>query len=395
MENKDYNESNNDYGIPEQSMDPYKRPVYETAEEYNQANRQSNDRQYYNNYNQQQYGYQQFGNQQYNNQQYNYQQYSYQQNGAMVDAAGNPLKNYFAAQLVFSIIEILFCCFSPVAMVLGIIALVFAVQANTAFQLGRAEEFKTKSKTSNILLIVGGVLTAIAILINVVAASFYMTQFQNIVQELESSIEEDFEKGDYWSDADSIEDELDSDIVEDYPGTDDVYLPEGFENFTYNGASYHVPMSYKEFEQMGYVLEDEYQGYVFAAGTYESMGFYDAEGKEIGEIRISNDTEQELALEECVVDYIYFDNPASYITDGSVSNIDLTFGNGFDMTTSYEELEEWLGTPYYIWIDTSEEAEYANYEWVYYGADKYQRIIVNYLDGVITDITFEQYDIIN
>lgn len=416
MENKDYSDSNHGYDSSEhKNMDPYKRPVYETAEEYNQANRQRNEQQYYNAYNNQQYdnerynsqqydnqsygnpnyGNQSYGNSNYGNQGYGYQGYSNQaygyQQGPMTDAFGNPLKNRFAMQLVFAIIEILLCCLSPAAMILGIIALVFAVQANTAFQLGRREVFQSKSKTANILLIVGGVVAAIAIIINVVVASLYITQFKSFFEDFESSIQEEFKED--WSDAGSLDDESDSDIVEDYPGTNDVYLPEGFSDFTYNGMAYHVPMSYHEFAQMGYSLEEGYEGYVLSAQTYESMGFYDAEGNEIGEVRISNDTQQELPLEEGVVDYIYFDNPASYMT--GIPNIDLVFGNGFDMNTSYEELEEWLGTPYYIWVDTSGESEYANYEWVYYGEDKYQRIIVNYLDGVISDITFEQYDMVD
>lgn len=400
MEEKDYKDTNQDYCAPEQeSENAYSRPVYETAEEYNQANREAGnyDQQYYN----QQYSYdnQQNNNQQYgyDNQQYNYQQYNNQQygnlGGAMVDAAGKPLKSHFAVQLVFAIIEILLCCFSPIAMVLGIIALVFAVQANTAFNMGRAEEFKSKSKTSSILLIVGGVFAAIAIIINIVFASVYMTQFEDIFSELQNEIqnEEDW-IDDSYMDEDNVD--ADEEIYEEYPGTMDVYLVDGFENFTYNGVAYSVPMPYSDFTKMGYSLEEGYEDYVLAPESYESIWFYDEAGNELGMIRISNDTESELPLEEGIVDYIYFDNPASYITDGSVEHIDLVFGNGFDMFTTYEELETWLGTPYYINVDNSGGSEYASYEWTYYGDDKYQSIVVSYLDGVITDVAFEQYDFV-
>lgn len=394
MENKDYNEPNQDYCAPEQeSADSYSRPEYETGEEYNQKYGYDNQQYDYQQYSDQQYNYQQYNNQQYNNQQYGYGNPQYANpGGAMVDAAGNPLKSHFAVQLVFAIIEILLCCFSPIAMVLGIIALVFAVQANTAFNMGRAEEFKTKSKTSNILLIVGGVFAAIGILINVAAGALYATQFQEIFSEIESSVDEDNWNDEAYLDED---DENDSDeIYEEYPGTMDVYLVEGFENFTYNGVAYSVPMSYDDFMTMGFVLEEGFEDYIFEPQTYESIGFYDAEGNEMGRIRVSNDTENELSLEEGIVDYIYFDNPASYITDGSVEHIDLVFGNGFDMFTTYEELEAWLGTPYYISVDNSGDSEYVIYEWTYYGDDKYQSIVVSYWDGVITDVTFEQYDFV-
>lgn len=377
MENKDYKETNQDYCSPEQeSKDLYNRPVYETAEEYNQAKREAGQ---YQQYNYQQYNYQQYQNSQYAN-----------LGGAMVDAAGNPLKSHFAVQLVFAIIEILLCCFSPVAMVLGIIALVFAVQANTAFNHGNAADFKSKSKTSTILLIVGGVFAAISIIINVVFASVYLTQLEDIISEIEHEMEyEDWEDEDW-----DKEDSDDEDVYSYYPGTDENYLVDGFEDFTYNGVAYSIPMSYSDFQKMGYYLEEGYEDYVLEAMTYESIWFYDEDGNELGMIRISNDTEEEIALEEGIVDYIYFDNPASYVTDENLEHIDLVFGEGFDMYTTYEELEEWLGTPYYVSIDNSGGSEYVTYEWTYYGDDKYQSIEVSYWNGVITDVAFEQYDFV-
>ncbi|MBR2044743.1 MAG: hypothetical protein IJ958_01245 [Agathobacter sp.] len=363
--------------------------------DYNQT-----DESQQNSYDYQQYDYQQtdYNNQQYNN--YNYQQYA-NVGGGMVDAAGNPVKSYFAVQLVFAIVEILLCCFSPVAMVLGIIALVFAVQANTAYTQCRAEEFKSKSKTSNILLIVGGVFAAVSILLNVIFAAIMVSEFEDIFSELENELryEEDWDNEEDWDDEDEWMDEGEleeyEDVVESYPGTDTVYLVEGFADFTYNGVAYSIPMSYDTFTTMGYTLEEGFdEEYVFDAQTYETIWFYDEEGYELGRIRISNDTEDALALKDCVVDYIYFDNPASYIYDGSFDHIDLVFGEEFDMLTTYEELEAWLGTPYYICVDNSTDSEFITYEWTYYGDDKYQSIVVNYIDGVITDIAFEQYDFV-
>lgn len=370
MENRDYNEPSRDYASPEQdAANPYSRPVYETAEEYNKAN-----------YNQQYT---------YNGQPYGNSQYA-GFGGPMTDAAGKPLKNYFAVQLVFAIIEILLCCFSPVAMILGIIALVFTIQANSSFNFGRAEEFKAKSKTASILLIIGGVFALIAIIVNIVFAAFFMTEFKEIYSELEQGIlsEEDW-MDEIWEE----EDYLDPDVFEDYPGTDEVPLTEGFESFTHKGVSYSVPMSYDAFMNMGYILEEGYENSSIEAESWENIWFYDEAGNELGSIRISNDTKKEIPLEQGVVDYIYFDNPASYITDGSAVELDLIFGDGFDMSTSYEELEAWLGTPYYVSVDTSGDVAYTSYEWIYNGDDKYQSIIINYLDGVITDIAFEQYDI--
>ena len=429
MENKDYNEPNRDYGPPEHdAANPYRRPVYETAEEYNKANRsqgytygqtytdaqynhtqhddaqygsaQHNDTQYSNAHNDAQYGNPQYDSAQYNNAQYGNPQYNNQQygnpqyggfGGLMTDAAGNPLKNRFAIQLVFAIIEILLCCFSPIAMILGIIALVFTIQANSSYNLGRAEEFKAKSKTANILLIIGGVFALIGIIINAIFTTLFMTEFKDIYSELQQGIisEEDW-MDEMWDD----ESDLNPDIVEDYPGTDTLPLIEGFENFTHKGIAYSVPMPYETFMGMGYVLEEGYENFNISAESWENIWFYDEAGNALGCVRISNDTKEVIPLEEGVVDYIYFDNPASYITDGSGAELDLTFGNGFDMTTGYEELEAWLGTPYYVSVDTTGDVAYTTYEWIYNGDDKHQAIVINYLDDVITDISFEQYDIV-
>lgn len=350
MENRDYDAPNqeNDYG------NPYNNTQYN--------NTQYNNTEYYNN---------QYGNAQYSN-----------LGGTPVDAAGNPLKSYFALQLVFAIIEILCCCLSPVAMILGIIALVFAVQANTSYNQGRGEEFKAKSKTSNILLIIGGVFAAISLLLNVAIFALVpqiLEETYNYIEENEDEFLEDgFDFGE------------DGDYYEEYVGTNEEPLVEGFEIFTLNGIQYSVPMSYDEFVQMGYGIEGLDGNYIFEGETFEYYNIVDGNGAYVGRIRISNDTQEELAPEECTIDYIELYNDAAY--DSDIANIDIIFGNGFDMNTSYEELKAWLGEPYYVYEENSDGSFYANYSWEYAGEDKYQYVDVYYLDGVISSITFEQFD---
>ena len=124
------------------------RTYYETAEDYNRERREA--------------------------EQHNQQQEQYYSN-VNVDGEGRPMKNRFAVQLVFAIVEILLCCVNPVAMVLAIIALVFAIQANTAYAHNREIDFKVKSKVSSILLIIGGVWTTISVLITVLMSVAFMT----------------------------------------------------------------------------------------------------------------------------------------------------------------------------------------------------------------------------
>lgn len=351
MENKDYNATNGDYTSPEQEN--FGNP----------------------------YGNTQYYNAQYNNAQYNNAQYA-NLGGTPVDAAGNPLKSHFALQLVFAIIEIVCCCFSPIAMILGIIALVFAVQANSAYNRGMGEEFKTKSKTSNILLIVGGVFVAISIILNVVVFAFMPQILETSYSYIEEYEDELYGNGFY--------NDEDAEVFEEYVGTNEAPLVEGFESFTLNGVTYQIPMTYDEFLQMGYEIEDLDKNAVFEAQTFEYYDIYDANDYWVGAIRISNDMQEDMTVQECVIDYIQFYNDAAY--DSSIETIDLTFGNGLNMNSTYEELKAWLGEPYYIYEEVVDDSSYTNYMWEYNGDDQYQCIDIYYLDGEISEVVIEQFE---
>ena len=152
--------------------------------EYNRTEGQQTDySQYYNteNYN--------YGNTQ---NQYNSQQYK-DMSGVRVDSEGRPMKNRFAVQLVFAIVEILLCCINPVAMVLAIIALVFAIQANTAYVHNEEINFKVKSKVSNILLIIGGVWATISLITTILLSALFMTSVDAIMREFEREYNGDME----------------------------------------------------------------------------------------------------------------------------------------------------------------------------------------------------------
>lgn len=58
--------------------------------------------------------------------------------------------------IVFSIIEIVF-----VPLLYGIIPLIFTIMANNAWKSGDYEDYKSKSHTAKILLIVGGIVLAV------------------------------------------------------------------------------------------------------------------------------------------------------------------------------------------------------------------------------------------
>ncbi len=388
MENKDYN------GYSESTQESTDYSPYYNTENYNYGNAES-----YSNTN----NYGSTENYNYNNSSQNYTngqngyQYNNQQftnlSGVKVDSEGRPMQNLFAVQLIFAIVEIVLCCFSPTTMVLAIIALVFAIQANTAYAHNKEVDFKVKSKVSNILLIIGGVFTVVSIISSILFSAVFMASAETIVQEFEQEYGGDVEA--FLEDLmGEMEEYDDGDEYEGYSetlGDGDVPLAEGFDTFTLNGITYSVPMTYNEFLQMGYTIEEGYENYILEADTYENLIINGDNGYMIGMIRVSNDSNVVLPLEECVVDYIRLDNDAAYYDD--VEPLDLTFGNGLTVNSSYEEVEAFMGEPTYLYID--EETEYENYTWYYYGENEYQSFDIYFSEGVISEICFEQYEYVD
>lgn len=342
VENKDYNNPYGDYSAPEESPVTYtEKPYYETAEEYNQAHRATSE--------------------------------------------GKPMKSYFAVQLVFAIVEMLLCCFSPITMILAIIALVFAIQANTAYTYGKEIDFKVKSKVSSILLIIGGVFTAISIITSVLFTAVFATAFEGVIHEIEQEFD-----GDLSGFMDGFENGMMEEYYSgEYLGNGSVPLSEGYEVFSLNGVEYALPMTYEEFSQMGFTLEEGYEGVIVEPGGYENFIINDDSGYMAGMARVSNHTNVVLSLEECMLDFISFENKAAY--DETEKGVDLVFLNGLTMNSSYEEIEAFLGPPTYQYIDIDGNERYENFTWYYSSEDLYQCVDVSFSDGVISNISFE-YD---
>jgi len=360
--------------------------------EYNKTERQQTDySQYYNteNYN---YGNAQesYGNAYGSTQnQYNNQQYA-NMGGMKVDREGRPMKNAFAVQLVFAIVEIVLCCINPVTMVLAIIALVFAIQANTAYAHNEEINFKVKSKVSNILLIIGGIWATISLVTTILISVAFVTSADMIMREFEREYNGDMEAflEDFLEGYESYEDGYESEGYSETLGDGDVPLVEGYNAFTLNGVAYSVPMTFEEFSQMGYTLEAGYENYILEPDTYESIIINGDDGDMAGMIRVSNDTNVVLSLEECVIDYISLENKAAYYDDEPA--LDMTFGNGaLNIHSSYAEVEAFMGQPTYLYIN--EETGYENYTWYYYGEEQYQFFDIYFQDGVIEQICIERY----
>ena len=184
--------------------------------------------------------------------------------------------------------------------------------------------------------------------------------------------------------------------TEEYLSDGNIPLPEGYELFFYNGERFSIPTNYGKISQMG--LESSvYYGDDLISPEYEELiPLLDENGYLLAEIRFINNTDREIPLNECLVDYIYIENPATY--DDMADVPDFVFGDGLTFESSYEEVEEYFGVPYWHYAETSEEFDYHLYQWMYYPeeANALQRqediqfVEVKFIDGVIESVTIEK-----
>ena len=170
-------------------------------------------------------------------------------------------------------------------------------------------------------------------------------------------------------------------------GTDDVPLAEGFDTVTYEGNAYTIPMTYEEFVLLDVPLQMyPSSGEEIAAGDSETLDLEDEDGNYIGYIRIENETDEDMPRGKCMVKYISFSSDAS-ITEDIADTPDVTFGNGLDMTCSYEELEAYMGTPTYSYTDDNDGNLYENYQWEYYGEDHSEYFSATFWNGMLSEIS--------
>jgi len=176
----------------------------------------------------------------------------------------------------------------------------------------------------------------------------------------------------------------------EYLGDVETPLPEGFENFIYNGESYTLPTTYETISQMGFVLEEAYElDDMIPTDFNEMLSLCTEDGYTAAMVIVTNNTEKSIPLAQCTVEYFYIENPATF--DVNRSAPDFTFGAGINFESTYEDLEAYLGVPYYHYEDHSEEGYYYDaYEWSYYGDDEYHHVNIVFWNGEISDISIQK-----
>ncbi len=182
----------------------------------------------------------------------------------------------------------------------------------------------------------------------------------------------------------------------EFLGDDTIPLPEGFETFSYNGQMYSLPATMEEISEMGFTLEEAYEGdYMLPTDSEETLILNDEDGFFAAMIRVSNYTGEEISIGKSQVDYFYIENPAAhYAEEADVP--DFVFGEGLTFESSYEEVEAYFGIPYYHYEDHSEEDSfYDGYEWAYYGEDENHFVSITFWNGVIADVGIEKRIVID
>ena len=105
-------------------------------------------------------------------------------------------------------------------------------------------------------------------------------------------------------------------------------------------------------------------------------------------ISLTNKTGYDISVAECSVEYFYINNLNIYDEEEEVP--DFMFGDNLTFESSYEEVEAYLGAPYYHYEADSEKDSYDSYEWTYYGEGECQRVIINFYNGEMSDVTIEK-----
>jgi len=440
MDNRDYSAPNNDYSAPEENWN--QKPIYETAEEYNQAQAKQEEAadnsayaytQFENNssdYSNQNYNNQNYSNQNYNNQNYNYQNYNNQSysnpynngaygnnynansyyggnyndgrytniNGIVIDSNGKPLKNHFGIQLTCSIIEMVCCCcFNCITFILGIIACVFTCLANGSYKNGRFDSFKSQSRTATILLIIGAALAVITAISNMISSHSFWNEFEDAFnEEFEVALEEelgvDIDMDTFWQDYfsgdfDAIleqEEELEENYHSNYNENAEHENFEDFNEIIVDGVSISLPCTYANLQAAGFYIDQSDLNEELA--SYEE-GYYELHTKEktyIADVQLVNLTEESCKVAEATViylDFYYESVEEKDIFDG------YEFVNGLTMFASADETLSILGEPNSIYMEEMEYADVETYIWEYEYVDGYYSFVgVTFYDGVLYDI---------
>ncbi len=245
-------------------------------------------------------------------------------------------------------------------------------------QQSASQRYTTSEGSKKAKVLVAGVI-AFIVAVNVI---IIFSVFSNIAFTRDES---------YWEEEEYYEEDMDD--YGEFIGDDETPLPEGFDTFSVNGQTYTLPTSFDEVQTLEYSMDMQYDEHdLIPSEFYDTINFHDENDNLIVMVGINNDTDEDIPLGECVVDYFYIENPAVfYDDDNDAITPDLVFGDGLTFDSSYEDLEAYFGTPYYHYEDHSDEDYYYDsYEWTYNGDDELHFVMVTFWNGEISDVSIQR-----
>ena len=173
-------------------------------------------------------------------------------------------------------------------------------------------------------------------------------------------------------------------------------LPEGFNEFYYNGEYYSLPTTYDQITSMGLVLEEYSENDMVPDEYEEILCLYDEDEYMRAMIRIKNYTGAEIPVGKAEVDFFWVGNLAVYYEREEVP--DFVFGDGITFESSYDEVADYFGVPdYYYEDDPDEDSHYEYFQWIYYGEaedtyelDECHYVQVSFLNGMMESVSIEK-----
>ena len=338
----------------------------------------------------------------YNNGQYANTYHTYGNiSGIPVDEKGRPLKNRFGMKLTFSILEIISC--NLISLIMGILGCVFSSKANTAYQEGRWEDFKSAAKSATIVLWIGlgGILLSVVISVLVLVAFFqaiepYQDEILEYIEKEESLGYEEFyeellQDSEFADILEEIEENMSdgSDADENYADQFDITTTVSGSEwyvFSINGEIYSVPNYPETFAESGLTWEDCYYTDTIGKDDYELYYWDDpVSNTHIGLVWIANASDEPCSPEEGIAFKVNIENESVY----GGNKPDFVFGDGLTFDSSLEEIVAYFGKPddeYHYSDDTTSSDTY-----YWYMDDDYCGIEVDFYDGQFYEIYLEYY----
>ena len=179
-------------------------------------------------------------------------------------------------------------------------------------------------------------------------------------------------------------------FYDEYLGTGEEPLPEGFDTFFLNVRLCSLPTTLNKIIDLGFHMEEfNAENEMVPSGWEEIVELYDDEtGAVQVTVRVSNQTDYDIPMYSCTVDYFSITNIAAYNSWYDIPYF--KFGDTLNFESTYDELEVYFGIPYYHSEYYSEGYEYDHYEWAYYGAEDIQVVAVTFVDDLMLEVSIEK-----